>query len=454
MVNNLLKITLVLLMSNSYAVTTISPLQFGAIGDGIADDTQSLQKAFQQCSDYGYICNIPPGYNFLIKKALFVWGAAQIQGSGGSIVFDVPEVESPYLINVGINAQAKNNKDFSNIKPVFNGVIAGVNFKIAGGIRGHLGSTGRIIYLWRTENAKIINNNFNVARFAYSATSSGNNNNWVVNGYTNCVRKNITISGNRIIAQADSDGSEGIGLQDFDGALIENNDVIGVGDDPVASHWSNNIKILNNNIASVDGRVFVVNSNNVEIGNNKINRMPSLINNNFYEGVSLIYLGFEHQRLVHDINFPAPTNIYVHNNILTYPEGSKDSNAAILVYGARNTTIENNSIINNHQKTNVHGIWLLPITLIGGNNNYQWTDPEAMDAKNIAKVYGVKVINNKNLGLKPLDIALTTSPSEVDYYVPNSKYGENLFKDNIASFYEGFDVCSKKINNINNLLSK
>lgn len=441
-------------MNNSYAITSISPLQFGAIGDGIADDTQSVQKAFQQCSDLGYICNIPAGYNFLVKKALFVWGAAQIQGLGGSILFDIPEVESPYLINIGINAQAKNNKDFSNIMPPFNGVIADVNFKIVGGIKGHLGSTGRIIFLWRTENAKIINNNFDVASYAYSATSSGNNNNWVVNGYSNCIRKNITITGNKIIAQADSDGSEGIGLQDFDGALIENNDIIGVGDDPIASHWSNNIRILNNNISSVDGRVFVVNSNNVEVGGNKINRMPSLVNNSFYEGVALIYLGFEHQRLVHDINLPAPTSIYVHDNILTYPAGSKDSNAAILVYGARNSSVENNTIINDSQGSSVHGIWLLPITLIGGSSNYKWSDPEAMDNNNIAKVYGVKLINNKNLGKKPLDIALTTSPSEVDYYVPNSKYGENLIKGNTASFYEGFDVCAKKINNISNLISQ
>ena len=381
---------------------------FGAIGNGKIDDTKALQRALTQCSIRNLVCKVPHGKNFLVREPLYIWGDAQIIGEDGTgtFTFDVPTVR--YLVNVGISAKHTPEKPFS-------GRIANVRFVTSGG------AGGRILFFWRTENAVIEDNRFEVGEYAYSATSSGNNNEWL-SGLRNYIRKDIQIKRNTIVAQATNGGSEGIGLGNFDGALIQDNTIIGVGDDPIGIHFSQNIKVLNNRMGSTHGRLYVSNSVNVEISHNEHERMASLNDEKFYYGIALLYIGFESYD--EPESYRAPTNIRLNDNRLYYPEGAIDEGGAIYLYGLRNGIVENNQIVNDSVLDNkASGLHLLPARFSG-----KWKDPTYMDENNVARVWDVIIKDNVSMGKYPLGFRMTGNC--IDYMGPVH------VKNNIAKFHK------------------
>jgi Right handed beta helix region len=304
--------------------------QYGAIGDGKTDDSD-VQKALTHCSVAGVTCEVAAKKAFLITRPLFMWGNAKLEGEDGSgaLVFYVDS--APYLLNVGISGKRK-------LEAPFRGEIANITFRTVGG------DGGRIIYFWRTNGAIIRNNTFYVGQYAYSATSSGNDNNWVINGFSNCIRRNIRITDNKMFANGKELGSEGIGLGNFNGAIIANNEVVGVGDDPIGIHFSSHVTIQNNRLKSVDGRVFVANSQDVENSQNQIERMSSLADRKFYIGIALIYVGVE---TLEDNSYSAPDRILIRDNYLYFPAGAIDRGVAINLNGVRDTSVERNRVTNN-----------------------------------------------------------------------------------------------------------
>ena len=383
----------------------IDPISFGAMGDGVTDDTQAFQKALSLCSNRGMTCVVPAGKSFLITAPLYVWGKANLVGDKlqGSIVFDGGG--SPYLMNVGISGPQR-------LEPPFSGEISGIAFKVVGG------EGGRTLYFWRTVGAVITKNHFEFGQYRYSATSSGNDNNVVKNGFINCIRKDITITDNTIVATANYDGSEGIGLGSFDGALIMNNKVTGVGDDPIGIHFSENVRILRNDLSSVDGRLFVVNSKHVEIANNRHERIRSPKDGIFYTGISLLYIGFEDYLKAN--SYSAPTDVQIHHNTLYYPVGSVDQGAAIYLYGPRDVTVENNEVINDSSDVVASAVYILPASF-----KEPWKDPDKIDSRNVARVHNVSVIGNTSLGKHPLPMRMT---GNCDGYA-----GKVVIRDNLAS---------------------
>ncbi len=380
---------------------------FGAVGDGVTDDTEAIQAALTKCSRLNQTCKIPKGKKFLVRSPIYIWGEAQLIGedSSGTLAFDIPG--APYLFHVGISAPQRLEKPFS-------GKISNIRFVVES--KGF----GRIIFFWRTENAIISDNIFEVGENAYSATSSGNDNSWVKNGFANCIRKNITIVRNKIAAQGEIHGSEGIGLGHFDGAVIQDNVIIGVGDDPIALHFSRNIKILDNTMRSVDGRLFVSNSVDVEIARNSHERMASLQNGNFYKGISLLYIGFESHV---SSKFTAPTNIHIHDNRLYYPEGAVDHGAAIYLYGVRDTIVEDNQVVNDSASVTASGLHILPVPF-----TKSWTDPTKIDPKKMARIRNVMIADNVNLGKYPLGLRMTGNC--IDYR------GPIILKNNLAKYHK------------------
>ena len=317
---------------------------------------------------------------------MFLWGNANLQGEGESatLVFNV--ATAPYLLNIGLSRKNK-------LEEPFRGAVGNIVFRTIGG------KGGRIIYFWRTNGAAIINNIFDVGEYAYSATSSGNDNNWVINGFANCVRKNIRISGNKVFANGKELGSEGIGLGDFDGAMISNNEIVGVGDDPVGIHFSNHIIIRNNSLKSVDGRVFIANSTDVEISQNHVERMGSLSDGKFYAGIALIYIGVE---TLDDNSFSAPNRVWIHDNFLYYPAGSTDQGAAINLNGVRKTIVEHNHISNDSELVTATGLHLSPVPFQG-----IWHDPDGLDTGNVSSVWDVDIRGNVSDGGYPLKFLMT-----------------------------------------------
>lgn len=362
-----------------------------AKGDGIIDDTENLQKALTICSEKGLTCRFPSGKNFLVTSPIYLWGDASLKGESGmgGITFNVKS--SPYLMNVGISGPNKLEKPFT-------GAISGIRFNVKGG------DGGRILFFWRTIGAGIYNNVFDVGGYAYSATSSGNDNAWVKNGFKNTIRKNITIVGNKIIAASNDIGSEGIGLGHFDGVLIGENTITGVGDDPIGIHSCKNVNIINNNLTSVDGRIFVSNSQNVQISHNRHERTRSLKDGKFYKGISLLYIGFE---TFETNDFPAPSNIHVHHNYLYYPDGAVDHGAAIYLYGPRATIIESNKVVNDSPFLTATALHLLPTPFVGS-----WGDPDRIDSSKMARVWDVEISKNSSEGMFPLEMVMTGNCKE------------------------------------------
>jgi len=359
---------------------------FGAKGDGQTDDTINVQRALSYCSRWGTTCKLSANKSYLIRQPLFLWGDSRLLGADGSgaLLFDA--ASAPYLLNIGISRM-------NGLEAPFQGEISNVAFKIIGG------SGGRIIYFWRTRRARIDDNVFYLADYAYSATSSGNDDSWVANGFANCVRENVRITGNKIYATAAGAGSEGIGLANFDGAEISANQVVGVGDDPVGIHFSSHVVVDHNLLRSVHGRLFVANSSDVSITYNMVERMSSPSDRRFHEGIALIYVGFENQ----DANsWRAPRDIRIRGNSLHYPPGALDQGAAINLNGVKATTVEDNRIVNDSPSATAAALHVSPVLFSG-----PWSDPEAVEFGSIASVWDVDIRRNRSEGKYPGILLMT-----------------------------------------------
>jgi len=394
------------------ALKEIDVLTFGAKGDGVTDDTLSLQHAFKRCSNLGRVCKLPKNKTFLVTKPLFLWGKASLVGEDETSTIEFKVLNSPYLLNIGISDKNKIEKPFS-------GVISGITFKVSDGKRG------RIIFFWRTQGASVEDNIFLVGNYRYSATSSGNVNSWLKNSRL-YIRRNISIKRNKVIASADNLGSEGIGIGEFDGVVITDNDITGVGDDPIGVHYSKNVRIENNFMTSVDSRLYVSNSVNVEIKNNVVKRVASPLNNKFYKGIALIYIGFELFNKNNSLS--APSNINVYDNKLYYPPGAIDAGAGIYIYGPRNVNVSRNIIVNDSKDVIATAIHLLPAMF-----SAKWKDPGNIDKPNIARVWDVLIEDNNAIGTVPQRIIMTGKC--VDYM------GKVIIKNNLAKEYQLY--CKK-----------
>jgi Right handed beta helix region len=359
--------------------------QFGAIGDGKTDDSINVQRALTYCSRWGATCRISANSTYLITRPLFLWGNAKLRGADGSGALAF-KVSAPYLLNVGISSK-------NGLEAPFQGEISNITFRVIGGLGG------RIIYFWRTRNAQIDHNSFYVGDYAYSATSSGNDNGWVVNGFSNCVRESIKITGNKIYASAGEAGSEGIGLANFNGAVISDNQVVGVGDDPIGIHFSTHVVVKNNLLRSVHGRLFVANSSDVVIADNTVERMSSGSDQRFYEGIALIYAGFENQE---GNSWEAPRGIQIRRNHLYYPPGALDQGAAINLNGVKATRVEDNQIIDDSPLVIAIGLHVSPVLF-----SKSWNDPEGIEIGSIASVWDVAIQGNLSEGKFPQSLIMT-----------------------------------------------
>lgn len=391
-----------------------------AIGDGIADDTDRFQLALTECSVKGLICFIPTQTRLLITHEVYLWGNARLIGSDETSVIAIQTGATPYVINIGIRGPQQ-------LETVWNGVITNVTFEADDN------GTGRMIYFWRTDGAKIVKNRFNLGSSRYGPMSSGNNNAIVVNGNVNCVRRNISIKENVITATlSDANGNEGIGLNQWNGAEIIRNTINGVADDMIGIHFSENIRIDENNVSGIDGRILIANSRVVDVINNHVTRSASRGDGSWHVGISLIYIGHENDS-THA--FPAPTQITVRGNILTYQPGAIDNGAAIYVYGPRHVVIDGNTVVNNSATATAAGIHVLPFVYSLG----VWTDPDGLDNDNVSRVHTVEIKNN-NLSAGTFSLPLRETGQTCAYY-----QGPVYIHDNVAGSFSF--ICQPVIAN-------
>lgn len=419
------------------AKNIINTTSGGAIGDGVTNDTLALQAKLLECSVNNYTCFIPAGVNHFITDNLYLWGDSCLTGPG-TITFDTDSISERFLLSIGISGKSLGVIGNNKKENVFSGEINDVNFVLTDSALSQAAKpNGRVIFFFRTDGAVINNNTFNVGSNKYSATSSGNQSNWL-SGLANYVRSNITITNNTLNAQVDWRGSEGIGLGWFNTALIQNNQINGVGDDPIGIHWCENVDIFNNTLSSVDGRLFVSNSKNIEIANNTHTRIAAP-DGQFYRGIALIWTGFEN-------NSPtsvesAPTNYYIHDNNLFYNEGSIDTGAGLSLRASRDFVVEDNYVYNNSSVSSASAIHIWPTELFSWPANPSitaWDDPDNLDDQGDwvdsgvrARVHAMAIRRNISGGTYPQRIIMTGMC--VHYKDPASNV---IIENNTASDYQ------------------
>ena len=386
-------------------ISTIS----SAVGDGIADDTVEFQNALTVCSTTNSECLIPANTSYRITGPVYMWGGAHLRGESSSSTITLETGSTPYVFNFGIGG-------VQDLKPKWTGSVSHVTFLAADQ------GTGRILFPWRAEDVQIHHNVFDLGHSTYGPVSSGNNNNIVINGFVNCIRKTIQVTDNIVIVSGTNTvGSEGFGLNLWDGAVIARNTVLGAGDDMIGIHFSKNIEIRDNYLEGVDGRLFVANSSNVSMYNNYVARVASPYDGMSYVGIALIYIGHEGDQ-TH--GFTAPKDITVIGNTLVYMPGSVDTGSAIYVYGPRNVTIAGNLIRDYSLAPQQAGIYILPYVYTSGT----WTDPDGLDTDNVSRVYDVSVYNNNiSAGTNGLRVRMTGQTCA--YYVGTVSITNNIASD-------------------------
>lgn len=364
------------------------------VGDGIIDDTDELQKVLSYCSNRGLTAYLPAQTSLLVTKALYIWGGASLIGEDHTSRIYI-KTASPYVFNFGLRERRVHAS-------IWSGCVARISFHAMEG-------SGRILFFWRSDGASVKDNQFYLNATNLGAMSSGNNSGWLVDGPNGYVRKNLTVTGNRIIGKGDMTGSEGIGLNQWDTATVAYNEVDGVADDAIGIHFCKNITIYSNQLTSTDGRLYLSQSIDCTITGNKISRVPSRSSGQFSPGIALIYIG--HENNVANA-FPTPTNITVSDNELIYPQGSIDQGAAITVYGPRNVVISRNTVRNDSSTGTQVGVHLLPYVYGDG----LWTDPTGVEADGVARVRAIEFDGN-NLAAGRYSTQFKMTGQTVAYYV-------------------------------------
>jgi len=396
----------------------ISFEDFGTAGDGVTDDTPAVQQALTYCSTHGITCALTTGKSYRITNKLYVWGRASLWSwrtsntEFGQLAFDAGSTIQ--LVNFGISGNSLPQEPWS-------GTIKNIGLSIIGSSIV-APSSGRIFYFWRVDGGVIDGTVSNVGAYIYSLSTSGNNG--AILSSADCIRKNITFRNNKFVASVSQAGSEGIGLGSWDGAVIENNEILGVGDDVIGIHYSRNIIIRDNDLSSVDGRIYVSNSVNVDVHGNTHTRVPRGDNGQFAAGIALIYIGHE---TTATSAYDAPQNTKVHNNVLILPSGAIDSGPTISIYGARTTYVNGNVIINNSSSAIGTCIQVAPWPYSG-----TWTDPSGLDTTT-GRNRDSYITHNTCRGAYPQNIIQTSGASGFldDFVVAhNFAKGWSLYTDN------------------------
>jgi hypothetical protein len=110
----------------------VSVKDFGAVGDGVADDTAAIQAAIDYAIPNGKTVYIPAGY-YLITSTIIYNGAPAIIGDGKwSIIYVTNSSITAFLFNVNINSiDSWSLLDFSVIGPLTSNTQS-IAFRFAG----------------------------------------------------------------------------------------------------------------------------------------------------------------------------------------------------------------------------------------------------------------------------------------------------------------------------------
>lgn len=298
-----------------------TPEEFGAVGDGMTDDTAALQAAFDN-ADVILLRN-----NYKITDTLFVYGKKSIIGNG-TITAYLPETTPPtdvYLMILGAS-------NFGDTEETFSGKIDGINFVLM---------TGRYNYVIggvNADNCEITNCNFDLSRVDChnKVIFFGPNGTIALNNGSDSHYK---VDNNSFVFDSNPSGTtnqcEPVGFQSKDNIVVTNN-ISEKGKDDFGFHNCSNITCIGNKLVdNYKTRFLFTNSKNIVCNDNVINQNINI----WSQG---IVVGWESGFT--DGHFPE--NFEICGNVIDFRGNLHNGYTyGIWADGARNGIIANNRLL-------------------------------------------------------------------------------------------------------------
>jgi len=296
---------------------------FGAVGDGHHDDTAAIQSAVN------YVANLPgavaffPQGTYLISNRITIPSNTSLLGIGASsVIMGSASMGTGSMLFVDTSTSARQNISIANL--TLNGVS---------NLPGFLGNTC----------IRIDRQNLTLNSPGYGFNNISITNNTFQNCFTaiavcnvlasGAVQSNLTISGNKVYNTTRFGFGE---IGNVNNLTISNNTLANIGHDP------------NPNMTFWDA-IYAQNGSNITITNNTIS--------NF--GDDAIEVG----HYPYASNVPAPSNVNITNNNIEQSTGGANSGDGILISGAANVNISNNTI----SDINMWGIHVRDSSYTGDN---------------------------------------------------------------------------------------
>lgn len=425
----------------------VTPQQFGAIGDGIADDTEAIQRAFNS----GYNVIIPVGkYN--ISSALFISNSSiNIVGVGGIIQATIP------IRDCVINLVNCTNTTLANLTIMGNGLAddqaSGYSYHAIKVINCRniilehnriVNSSAGGIYLFDTQYAEITNNYFDGNKrladisVGYAQSTNGLRNILVSNN--TCISENnygimcqgwgetITITKNIV------KNKKGYGIcvylmetsaeQVWDKVIINENHLENISYNADSGIYDgmgiylqtvNNVVVSNNilknillNRPDVSDPNRTLNPSAIAISScNKVACVNNIINGSVIDGIGITNSGTEQEAFIVSNNIVKNHNVLgIHiaaskNGIIAnnYIKSDSNSENGILVEATSQGDVDNITMSANNIEGHKYSIYVTPKSDGANIKNITITGNSIMDSNNtfisVAQIDGLDISNNK-----------------------------------------------------------
>ena len=400
---------------------------FGIKANGVADDTDAFFKCTTEARKYNATIKIMNGSKLRLRN-WYLSGNVNIVGDsllGCEIFLDSDlGLYNSYWANFGIEGPP----DLANRKPSmaipWSGFIKNLTLRFS--------SSAKAVHLLQIHCA----NNFEIDNVIFDITNIGNvptatlasqfDGKWCSGPYTRRFGK-ITNTIHRM--QADSlYGTGGINVLGLEHCLIENNEIYGSGDDPLAILYSKNCLIRNNKCFSTHGRISSASSSNCTFENNYHERIIGIDKK---WGNSPLFAAYPENTAT----YGPPIGTIFRNNRGYLPNGPTGNHTMLDLSGSR-FTISDGDIMHSDCET-ASSVIGVKVGFYHAKNSYgKWTDITGQDKDGISRPRNIIVNKAMCIGNCPGSI-------EEAGFTANDIIGPVIYRDCIAPKFNIFGLNSK-----------
>jgi hypothetical protein len=327
----------------------ISVKDFGAVGDGVADDTAEIQAALTYAATQNAVVLVPYGTYILsstltanatlifdggifeMSHTIKLNGDADLIGrNGGGITFGN---------GTGYIGHTPNNYDtqiLCGLDATWTGCISGMTFRVDNIDYCYL------ISLWNCDGAKVSENtlvDFNINNGG--SLIGAPNSSTAITGTNTRSQKNCSITGNSIKFAVGFTGGQLFGAYESEGIIISNNNCYGGGDDILNADRSSGIMFNNNYISTRVGTVIINNTDNFSVSGNTIIKEDV---GSGYDPSRAILGGILLVPTDPTQTFVAKNGVVSNNTIIN--NSVENMPQPLLVAGVENVIVSNNVLVN------------------------------------------------------------------------------------------------------------